>query len=461
MSWATDYYPPGLEPPGSLASGATHPRWELSGDAAHQLATRLRERNAAFRRLPVSQVLETLDRVHQQWAAAESPLRTRAVEALHVATGYPPALLDPSLRSLFASMQQADLERWLRHSGLTEVALDGFVPEAHGARTGVFGPALTVLVSSGNIPGAALPSLVQALLLKSPCLAKTSSSEPFLLPLYAHSLAEQSPELGAMLAVTGWEGGRTEIESRILAQAGALVAYGGDAALLDLRGQLPAHARFIGYGHRISFTALARECLTRAAAPGLAAEVARDAAYFDQQGCLSPQAVYVERGEEVDPGSFAELVARELERLAEEYPRRELSAPESSTIHQFRATAEMRAILGEEVRVWSSTPGTGWTVALLPEPALEPCPLNRTVLIRPLADLGELPPLLQVHPGHLISAGLEVGTERAEALIHRLAEAGVTRITRAGRAQFPETPLFHDGINSLAALARVVRIENG
>lgn len=456
---AGEYYPVGLEPPGQPVawepvSGSSYRRYRLSPKIARDLARGLKTRVAGLRALPERRLLASLGQLHQEWSQPESALREEAVRRLVPVTGYPASVLDTSLRQMFAGMGEGELDGWLRAGGVTPEALDGL---CGGVR--VFGPALTVVVASGNIPGAALPSVVQALLLKSACLVKTASREPALLPFYARSLARHDPDLAAALVVTGWEGGQEELETALLAEAEALIAYGSDAALAALRARLPLRARFIPYGHRISFSAIAREWLTRERAVEAAGLAALDLATFDQQGCLSPQAVYLERGGEVSPEAFGELLAAELEAVARKLPRREVEAAEAAAIHQFRAQVEMRALLDPEVRLWASAGGTRWTVALVPETALEPCCLNRTALLKPLDDLRDLPHHLAEHRPSLISAGIGVGETRLPALAALFGEAGVTRVCRLGRAQQPKSALYHDGVNAIAALTRTVRLD--
>jgi hypothetical protein len=453
----TEYWPEGLSPAGAPEewSAGTQPvvrRTPLPTELP-RLAASLRKGAIDLRRLPVDRIIAALGAVHAAWSAPSSDLRSTASTALHRVTGYPVEVIDLSLRNLFQSLSEAALRDWLPRAGLQPEWLDG--------RSGdllAFGPGLTAVVSSGNIPGAALPSVLQALLFKSPCLVKTSSAEPVFLPLYARSLAEKAPELARALAVTGWRGGDTDREAALLARVDALIAYGADATLSQLRRHLPPHARLIGYGHRISFSAIAREWLTAERAAESARLAATDLALFDQQGCLSPQALYVERGAETTPAAFAELLTGALAELQDRWPRRKLEPAEAAAIHQYRAVFEMRSLSDERVRLWRSA-GTEWTVALQPSASLEPCVLNRTAVLHEVDDLAEVPSLVGGQGPTLISAALGAPEARLASLAPSLGAVGVTRIALLGQAQLPSDPLFHDGANALQALARFARIE--
>ena len=414
-----------------------------------ELARGLRRRTDAFRKVPLARITNALDRLHAEWS--NDPPVARAVSR---ATGYPEEVVSLSLRHLCGSMRRPILEEWLARSGIRPEWLDGVEDEA---RTRVYGPRLTLVVSSGNVPGAALPSVVQALLLKSPVVVKSSSAEPVLLPAYAAALAEMDAEVAAALAVASWRGGDEQVEPEVFSQIDAAIVYGSDATLRSLRSRLPAHARFIGYGHRISFTVIARECLTHAGLDALAAGLVRDVCLFDQQGCLSPQAVYVEEGGAVGASQLAERVAALLEEPS--FPRRVLDPGENAAIHQYRAACEMEALTRTGLRVLASEAGTAWTVVLDPKPDLEPGPGNRTLVVRPVADLAVLPKIVERLGPSLISCGLAAPEERRPQLTAALGAAGVTRFTTAGDAQLPQDLLFHDGVSPLASLARFVRME--
>ncbi|HTE20878.1 MAG TPA: acyl-CoA reductase, partial [Armatimonadota bacterium] len=140
-------------------------------------------------------------------------------------------------------------------------------------------------------------------------------------------------------------------------------------------------------------------------------------------------------------------------------PLRALDPAEAAAVHQYRASIEMRALAREEMRLWSSQGGTRWTVVLETEGELEPSPLNRTAVIRPVDDLDDLPRCIAGRREHLMSAALGVGERRRARLARGLAAAGVTRVTGLGRAQELESDLYHDGVNAVALLARFARVD--
>ena len=372
---------------------------------------------------------------------------------LRQATGYPVNTLDAGIRGLFGSMDTASLLGWLTAAGIRPAQLDG---PPTGPGIWVLAPRLTAVIASGNLPGAAVPSLVQALLLKSPVLAKASGDEPVLLPLYARSVAEIAPELKPFLAVHCWAGGNTAVEDAVAATAGALVAYGGNAAIASWRRRLRPNQRFLAYGHRISLAAISREWLTHDRAADTAARAARDASTYDQQGCLSPRWFFVESGGEVSPPAWMDHLAAALAAEETTQPRRTLSAGGSAALHQFRATVEMQALAQPDLLLRTSRRGTTWTAILDPRCRVQAGPLDRTLLVYPVEDLADVPALVETWRDALISASLGVEPGRLPGVVNALTSCGITRFTALGQAQTPQEAGFHDGLGALAALARYV-----
>ena len=105
---------------------------------------------------------------------------------------------------------------------------------------------------------------------------------------------------------------RRHLEEIAFRQADIVIASGSDESLTAIHRHV--RGRFIGYGHKVSFSVIGKEALAQS--QQLARAAAYDVALFDQQGCLSPQLIYVEEGGVIRPKEFAALLARELTLLA-------------------------------------------------------------------------------------------------------------------------------------------------
>src|SRR5262249_33769306 len=321
--------------------------------------------------------------------------------------GLSPEMVRHVLPLVFQEYRAERLEILLQDELGDPRALDAFVPVPEGRRK-AYGPNLITQVLAGNFPGAGLDGVIFALLLKSATLVKASSASAFFPARFSRSLSGVDPQLASCLAVVTWPGGRVELEDTAFSQADVVLASGADESLKTIRARV--RGQFIGYGHKVSFSVIGREALSDAQA--LAQKAAYDVVLFDQQGCLSPQLVYVEEGGAVTPYEFAALLAQALERWQAILPRGRVSLEESTAIQRVRDEAEWQALAGKSVASYASPGGTTWTVIYQADPGFMPSPLQRTVYVKPLASLAQLELVLSRWRPYLEAAGVAVEPAR-------------------------------------------------
>ena len=241
-------------------------------------------------------ILNCIDQAVQRCLDPHSPERREAEARLPETTGLSSAMVRHVLPLIFREYRADRIEALcVDELGSLEV-LDRFVPSVSG-RKRASGPPLMTHVLAGNVPGAGLDSVIFSLLVKSATLVKTSSAEPVLPILFARSIRDIDPNLGACLSVVSWPGGNAALEDLAYGRADIVVASGSDASLAAIRKR--TRGQFIGYGHKVSFGLATKESLTDT--EETAHKAAYDAALYDQQGCLSPQLIYVEEGGAVTP----------------------------------------------------------------------------------------------------------------------------------------------------------------
>ncbi len=267
---------------------------------------------------PIAEIVRVVDRVAERFLDPADPLRGAAEAALPEATGFSPPMVRHVLDRMAASWRAERAWTLLRAEFGDPGVLDGFRPRPGSpGLTRAWGPRLTFQLWSGNVPGVAVTALVRTLLVKSASFGKPAAGEPLLAALFAQGIAETDPELGACIAVAHWPGADDALTGAALAHADAVVVYGGAEAVEAVRIRTPPHARFLGYGHRLSFGVVGRE----AANADTARRAAGDVALFDQQGCVSPHLFYVEEGGEVAPPAWARLLADAIGEQEAELPR--------------------------------------------------------------------------------------------------------------------------------------------
>jgi hypothetical protein len=351
--------------------------------------------------------------------------------------------------------------------------LDGFHPSHSGGEVRVSGYSLAFHLGAGTVPGVSATSLVRSLLVKTPLLLKPGRGDVPLAVLFARALQEADPEVGGAVAVAYWPedaGGRTSLA---VGAVDLVVVYGGDETVDWVRSRIPLRTALVAYRHRLGVALVGREALgagggsRNTAASGVpvgsaretALAAARAVALFDQRGCVSPHVFLVEEGGEVDPESWAGLLAGSLGGLEEDLPAGPLSVEDGAALQQLRGEAELEESLGRG-RVIHGGAEAPWTVHFRKGGALEPSCLNRVVRVMPVGDLLEDGlPMLTGWRHHLQTVGAAgLGPDR-RALLEGLVRLGVSRVVRLADVPWPPPWWHHDGRGPLRALVRWTDLE--
>src|SRR5690606_5994301 len=126
----------------------------------------------------------------------------------------------------------------------------------------VRGPDLIAQITGGTLPNPTLTSIIFGYLMRSAQFVKCATGTAFIPRLFAHSIYETEPKLGACLEIAEWRGGSEILETALFAEADCVTATGSDETLETIRKRLPGKTRFIGYGHRVRFAYIAEEILS-------------------------------------------------------------------------------------------------------------------------------------------------------------------------------------------------------
>jgi len=433
-----------------------YPVW--SDDAAEWLLEALKEVGTRLADVPVRDVVSGVGRVADRFLDSSDPIRSRAIDLLVPTAGISKEMASEVLTGMARDWTAERLDELLQRELRDRGVLDGFSRLDEGRSMRASGPPLTFHVGAGTVPGVSVTSMIRALLVKSAVLLKPGLGDVVLPVLFAEALAEEAPELAGAMAVTYWLGGSSPLEGLALERAGAVVAYGSDEAITSLRARTPVTARFIAYHHRLSVGLVGRGALTVERASHVARMAARAVSMFDQRGCVSPQAIYVEEGGAVGPGEWAALLASAMADLEAELPGGYVTASEASAVHQTRGSAELREATGSGVRVFRADEGL-WTVILEDELGFTPSCLNRVVSVFPAPDLCDVAGSLGGVGRYLQTVVVEGADDRLPKLAEALCRAGATRITSFEKAPWPPPWWRHDGASVFAGLIRWVDLE--
>jgi hypothetical protein len=210
----------------------------------------------------------------------------------------------------------------------------------------------------------------------------------------------------------------------------------------------------------MGFGLIGRGALVGEAARFSARSAAMAVAMFDQRGCVSPHAFFVEEGAEVSPEEWAALLADSLGAIEATLPSGEISPEEGIALQQLRGSVEMGEGLGEG-RVFHGGEEAGWTVLYDPEGAVEPSCLNRTVRVIPVEEMGRALGIIRAWAPFLQTVGVAGLGERMVEIANGLAGLGVSRITRLSGIPWPRPWWHHDGTGPLRDLVRWTDVEGG
>lgn len=433
----------------------------LLTDAQMQaMARRVRDASRTqLQAMPVDAIVDVIARAVARLLDAADPAR-RALEAcLPVVTGDDPELVRLGLTAFLHTFRAPQLHRFLAQDFANPKVLDGFQPAVKGGAIRAFGPAVLAHVWAGNVPGLPLWSLVCGLLVKAGNVGKLPSAEPVAASVFARVLCEVHPPLSDCFAIAWWKGGQAGPAAALYREAEAVLAYGGNAALREVREQVPVTTRFLGYGHKLGVALVGRAALDRQRGPATARLAAQDIVRFEQQGCYSPHMLYVERGGATSPRAFAQHLAAELANLAHRHPRRPLALEEAGGVGAWRQAAEWRALAGQGGELFGDVESP-WAVAYsdAAQP-LAPSAGFRSIAVSAVDALDDVLPQLAPQAAFLQTAGLATTPTELYRLGEALGRIGATRIAAVGAMTLPEAGWHHDGRFNLADLVRIVEIE--
>lgn len=339
-------------------------------------------------------------------------------------------------------------------------------------------PELVVGFGAGNVPG---NGLLTALLSLASTLAgqpapavviRNSRQEPIFTPIVLDAIQQFDPDLVCSTAVLVWEYEDILLQEILFSQAQLVVAAASDETILYIQRQIQSthpdsRPRFHAHGHKVSFTAIAREIFASvpaeaAASPGIleitAFLAALDSIFWDQFGCLSARLHFVETTApaHAEALEYCRQLQKQLSLLAKFLPRG--AWPRQSIHNSYDRYRQLEAT--GKVSLFSQYDDEYMLVLDEREfnPAIFISQVNecqgRIVVVRPVNDLSEIHRryLTCLPSSQLQSVSLAAG-HPGEVLDERLLRfaqgcgaRGVTAIRTVGRAAFPQLAYSWDGL---------------
>ncbi len=457
--------PPGTERPPVEVDSTENPGLVVpvfTSVAAASLLDGLRAAKVLLDRIPTREIARALGETGARFLDPTDPIKLNAESRVALESGLSPSSARRVVEGMARDWTRDRLAALLRADFPEPSALDGFVSTVEGDAVLAVSGDLSFHIGSGNVPGVGTTSIIRSLLVKCPILLKPGREDVALPCAFARALEERHPDLARAVAVAYWPRGRGgDLEALALASSDRIVVYGGNAFIREIRGRAPIGTAFIAYSHRVSVGAVGRELLAdKSTALSVAADAAGAASAYDGRGCVSPKIIWVESGGATSPGTWASMLADQLNLVEHRFPSAPLDMAGAAALQQLLGTAELhRAAGGANASFLGSS--ARWGVFLEPrrDAPLDLLGPGRSVLVRPIDRLDGLSEVLRPFSTLLQSVALAVSPDRRAELTRRLAAVGTTRVTTFARLAWPPAWWRHDGAGPLQALVRWTAVE--
>lgn len=406
----------------------------------------------------VSEIIERIDQAILYLLNRSSKERRQLEKWLPYITRFDSEMIRFGITSYLKQFRKKELWRFLTEDFSNPIILDQFQPRVKGGFSKAIGPNLATHFWAGNVPGVPLWSLISSMLVKGGNIGKVSSSEPLFASIFARVLHTIDPMLAKSLAIVWWRGGDVERESVIGKLSDVVIGYGRNESLTSIKNRLPITTRFITYGHKVSFGIISRSSIDVEKVRQTVKDVAKDVMRYDQQGCYSPHAYFVQRDGKVSPEMFAKMLGHELSQLQRKYPRRDLSLERANALAKWQQQEKFQSFSKDGHKVFIDEQGA-WTVVYASQGKDLLTPLDRTVKIVPYQTIADVVSLLAPYENYLQTIGIACSPEELFNYAERLATIGVTRLSQVGQMTLPEPGWHHDGRFNLLDLVRFVDID--
>jgi hypothetical protein len=370
------------------------------------------------------------------------------------ASGYSEAMVREAANLTFGVITEESLAELVTTELGHIEAWDKGIIDRDGTSRPATGPKLIAQFPAGNVPPPGIVSICCGLLVKAANVVRLSSRDPVFPTVFVDALRRVDPSLADAVGLVRWDRDNTVLTGQLASKAEAVIAYGHDVTVEQIRALTTPQQIFIGYGQKASVAVVTRDALTPDRLNSLADAMAFDVSVYDQQGCLSPQTVYVENGGAVSPKTFAAALAQAMAAYQVQVPRGPLTDEEAAQVAAVKSSFEFRAAADPQFGIWAPPQGTDWLVLQEPITAFHGTCLNRVIQVQPFDAFESVTASLAPVTGKLSTVGLSETSPRTAGLEKALAALGANRICPIGQMQRPPLTWQHDGKPNLSLLIR-------
>lgn len=289
---------------------------------------------------------------------------------------------------------------------------------------------------AGNVQVLGMFVLIESILCKNVNLMKLSSRDDGVFAELLEAFKGQKyttkggytifgDELLETVALIYYEHNSENFGKAMSRMADIRIAWGGKESVMTVSGYPSNYdCQDLIMGPKLSFSVVSKEFIDNDhAAKKLARKIAVDASVFDQTGCASSHNVFVERGGNISPETFANYLAEGMKKTAIQIPKGSMSTEQIAAIHSARGIYDFKGmVLGDEDNIW--------TVLYSEDVELNDPVYSRVVFVHPVDDINDA---VQYVNDNIQTIGLAAMGEKAIDFAIKASDAGALRFPVCGR----------------------------
>ncbi len=233
-------------------------------------------------------------------------------------------------------------------------------------------------------------------------------------------------------------------------------AWGSEEAIASLRQLTPEHARFIDWGHKISFAYMTKSIWhnrTDKKYSETQTLLVREMLLNEQQSCSSPQVLYLEDANFEDLKNFAKDLSVLLDKACAENPLADLSDDDAAELTTQTEQVRLAEVLEHSALLESKN--KQWRIYIETNSSLRTSPLFRTLWIKPI-QRNEILSHFSGLKKYLQTFGLSANRSEQMDLIPLFFQSGLLRIKPLGQMTDGYNGEPHDGVSALQRFCKKV-----
>lgn len=296
---------------------------------------------------------------------------------------------------------------------------------------------------AGNVQILGLFALVQSIITKNVNLIKVSSKDDgvFVRLLSAFSGLKYTSVDGytilgddilRTIAVVYFSRNAVSLGEIMSKEADVRIAWGGRESV-EAVSNYPSRydSETVIFGPKLSFSVIGKEKLQdEQDVRKLARRVAVDVSVFDQTGCASPHNIFIERGGNISPDRFCEILNESMQKTEIQIPKPAMSPEQISAVHSIRGVYDFKgSVYGSD--------SMSYTILLDSNVELDSPIYSRVIFVHAVDDVRES---IQYITDDIQTIGVALSEERAKEFASRASQNGAIRFPQVGRMLNFEMP---------------------